>query len=264
MEKENSLTLIEKLAKIRKLCEVITKDAKGYGYKYASLAEIQAKVSAGMDRYRVELKETFIENSIQDKLEHYAKSKVHKDNSTPVLVTEKLDAESFKALVEGTNIDVGRLPFVEYSCEYWFSADVKYTWVNLDNPEEKEETIWHVTGSSSDPAQAMGSALTYGKRYFYANYFHIALVEDDPDNWRSKQKEAQEAEEKSLAEQTLKLLDEEVKTFLANNPDKRDEVAALIKTFVKNGNYFSIKESSLAGKLLSTFEEKFIKAKAKK
>ena len=41
------LNLYQKLAKIRKMTEVIQKNKRGYNYKYTSIDEILARVTAG-------------------------------------------------------------------------------------------------------------------------------------------------------------------------------------------------------------------------
>ena len=48
-----TMTLVEKLAGIRNMVEVIRKNKSGYNYKYVSEDEILARVTAGMDKYHV-------------------------------------------------------------------------------------------------------------------------------------------------------------------------------------------------------------------
>lgn len=50
---EEKINLYQKLAKIRKMAEVIQKNKKGYGYTYVSEDVILAKVTAGMEKYGV-------------------------------------------------------------------------------------------------------------------------------------------------------------------------------------------------------------------
>lgn len=49
------LNLQQKLAKIRKMTEVIQKNKKGFNYRYTSIDEILARVTAGMNKYNVSL-----------------------------------------------------------------------------------------------------------------------------------------------------------------------------------------------------------------
>ena len=57
------LTLIQKLAKIRELADAVTKDKQGYGYTYADITDILAKVTAGMKKYGVSLIPSIVPNT---------------------------------------------------------------------------------------------------------------------------------------------------------------------------------------------------------
>ena len=50
---EEKLNLIQKLAKIRSIADVVSKDKKGYNYTYADITSILAKITAGMKKYGV-------------------------------------------------------------------------------------------------------------------------------------------------------------------------------------------------------------------
>ena len=52
---EENLNLYQKLAKIRKIVDVVTKQKSGFKYTYADINEILAKVKGGMERYGVSL-----------------------------------------------------------------------------------------------------------------------------------------------------------------------------------------------------------------
>ncbi len=52
---EEILNLQQKLAKIRKMTEVIQKNKKGFNYRYTSIDEILARVTAGMNKHNVSL-----------------------------------------------------------------------------------------------------------------------------------------------------------------------------------------------------------------
>ncbi len=63
-----------------------------------------------------------------------------------------------------------------------------YTWINAENPEEREIVSFAYYGQqSNDLAQAYGSALTYRERYFLLKYFGIPTDGDDPDKKRREQ-----------------------------------------------------------------------------
>jgi hypothetical protein len=57
---------------------------------------------------------------------------------------------------------------------------MRFTWVDIETGE-KDENLFGSNGQN-DWDKGVGSALTYGERYFLLKYFHIATDEDDIDN----------------------------------------------------------------------------------
>ena len=101
-------------------------------------------------------------------------------------------------------------------------AAVTYVWVNNDNPKETLEVPWYVVGSQQDPAQALGSGLTYGLRQFLTQFFQIATLDDeDPDSWRSKQQSAEETEDRLVAEKIVEQIHELVTKHLESHPEDK-------------------------------------------
>lgn len=223
------MNLHEKLAKIRKGTEVIQKNKSGYGYKYVSIDEILSYVTAGMNKYGVSLIPSFDDGTTVEPYS-YIKMKTQKD---------------------GTRVEDNITEFLALS-------KVTYTWINNDNPEETISVPWFISGSQTDPSQAMGSALTYGLRYFLMNFFQIAAPEDDPDSWRSRQKEAEDAEEKAAAKKIIETFDSKIKVYLSEHQDKAEESKKFVMRYVKNGNYLSITDPVLAAKMLNEFENTFL------
>ncbi len=226
---EQALNIYQKLAKIRKQVEVIQKNKSGYGYKYVSEDEILAKISAFMDKYSLSLIPSVVSSS----------STVSPYNTKKTRSTK--DGQIYE---ENVN-------------EVLVSADMVFTWVNNDNPQERVDVPWILVGHQSDGSQSFGSGLSYAMRYFLLKFFNIATPDDDPDKWRSKQRAAGVAEDKMIAEQIIQTVDETIKAFLAENQGKADDVKKFVSKYVKGGNYFTITESVLASKLLSDFKETF-------
>ena len=224
---EQNLNIYQKLAKIRKQVEVIQRNKKGYGYTYVSEDEILAKISGFMDKYSLSLIPSVIHSSAVVTPYHTKKTKstnkgeIYEENVNEVLV----------------------------------SADMVFTWVNNENPNERVDVPWILVGHQSDGSQSFGSGLSYAMRYFLLKFFNIATPDDDPDKWRSKQKAAGAAEDKMIAEEIIASFDTMVKEFLASNQDKTEEVKKFVAKYVKGGNYFAITESVLASKLLADFKE---------
>lgn len=226
---EQNLNIYQKLAKIRKQVEVIQRNKKGYGYTYVSEDEILAKISGFMDKYSLSLIPSVIHSSAVVTPYHTKKTKstnkgeIYEENVNEVLV----------------------------------SADMVFTWVNNENPNERVDVPWILVGHQSDGSQSFGSGLSYAMRYFLLKFFNIATPDDDPDKWRSKQKAAGAAEDKMIAEEIIASFDTMAKEFLASNQDKTEEVKKFVAKYVKGGNYFAITESVLASKLLADFKETF-------
>lgn len=172
------LNLYQKLAKIRKQVEVVQKNKSGYGYKYVTDDELLAKITVGMDKYGVSLVPNIVPGTLRVEPYTYKKTKRDKNGSYEETVNE------FTAV-----------------------CDMAYVWVNNDNPEETVTVSWSMVGQQSDASQCLGSGLTYSMRYFLLKYFNVATPDDDPDNWRSKQKATEAAEDKALAEQIINTLD---------------------------------------------------------
>ena len=229
MADQQNLNIYQKLAKIRKQVEVIQRNKKGYGYTYVSEDEILAKISGFMDKYALSLIPSVVHNSSivspysTKKTKSTNKGEIYEENVNEVLV----------------------------------SADMVFTWVNNENPEERVDVPWILVGHQSDGSQSFGSGLSYAMRYFLLKFFNIATPDDDPDKWRSKQRAAGAAEAKMIAEEIISSFDTLVKDYLASNPDKAEEVKKFVAKYVKGGNYFAITESVLASKLIADFKETF-------
>ena len=224
-----TMTLIEKLAAIQDLVDVVKKDKKGFNYKYVDINEILAKVKGGMKSYRVSL--------------------------IPIIVPETSDVQQLT--VVNTKFDKQGNMYEQTSTEMLVTFDMLFKWINNDNPEEVIEVPWFIAGSQADPSQALGSGLKYGKRQFLVNYFHIAEEEGDIEQYRKKQKEAEEQQDIEVASSIIAEVDKLVKQYLADNADKRDEVLKFISKYIKGSNYLKIKEPALAAKLLEDFKNTY-------
>lgn len=228
---ENKLNLIQKLAKIRAISDVVSKEKRGFNYNYADITTILANITAGMKKYGVSLIPSIVPGT----------------------------AEVTQNVVVNTKIDKTGKTYEQKITEMLVKADMIFKWVNDENPEEFIEVPWFVTGSQGDPSQALGSGLTYCTRYFLTNFFEIAQSDSDVDTYRSKQKEAEASEDKAIAEEIIAQFDGLLKTYLADNPKKADDVKKFISKYAKNANYFAIKEPNLAAKLMADFKSTYMK-----
>lgn len=71
----------------------------------------------------------------------------------------------------------GKMPYDK--TEMFTAVDMRFTWIDVDSGE-KDENVFHANGMNAWD-KGLGSALTYGERYFLLKFFHIATDEDDVD-----------------------------------------------------------------------------------
>lgn len=221
------LNIYQKLAKIRKQVEIMKKDTKAYGYFYTKEEDILAKITVFMEKYNLSLIPGIVPGTTVVSPYTYKKTKV----------TNKGDI------------------YEENVNEVLVSSDTTWTWVNNDNPAEQITVPWAMVGQQADASQSFGSGLTYSSRYFLLKYFNVATSNDDPDHFRSKQKAAEAEEEKLVTDTLIEEIDKVIKEYLGANPDKKDGVKKLVTKYVKTGDYFAIKESALAAKLLDDIKQ---------
>ena len=231
---EERLNLTQKLAKIRAISDVVSKEKRGYNYTYADITTILAKITAGMKRYNVSLVPKIV------------------PNSTTVQ----------QQVTRNTKFDKTGKSYESVTTEMLVCADMVFTWID-DETGEYLDVPWFVTGSQSDPSQALGSGLTYCTRYFLTSFFQIAQADSDVDAYRTKQKVAAAAEDKAISEEIIKEFDNALRQFLADNPDKGDEIKKFITRYIRSGDYFKITEPALASKLLNDFNEKYVSKEEK-
>ena len=79
----------------------------------------------------------------------------------------------------------------DYKTKYGEKSEIlskvmmRFTWIDSDTGET-DVNMFGANGQN-DWEKGLGSALTYGERYFLLKYFHIATDEDDIDNPHRKQ-----------------------------------------------------------------------------
>lgn len=222
MSEEKNLNIFQKLLAIQNMAGVLAKNKAGYNFKYASEDEVLAKITAGMQQYNLALIPSIVQGTF---------------TVTPIQYM-KYDKKANKEIPVNENI---------------VSADMIYTWVNCDNPNEQVEVPWTMTGQMSDSSQAFGGALTYCNRYFLLKSFQIATVDDDPDNYRSKQKEAAEYEKseaiKDKKNETLELMKQKI-----NEGFEKNKLFDFYKGITGNKNPNAINDVEVLEKGLSALK----------
>lgn len=230
-----TMNIYQKLAKIRKPVEILQKNKSGYGYKYVTEDLILSKITGLMGKLGVSLVPKIVKETMKVEPYAYIKTKVAKNGQ----------------------------PYEERVNEILVSCDMEWHWINNENPEDRVIVPWAMVGQQSDASQAFGSGLSYASRYFMLKYFNVATSDDDPDNWRSLQKEAEESEDRAIAEQIIDQVHQIVTTYLESNPKDRQSVVSIVKKYAKSKsgkvsvNYYDIKDPVTASNLLNEITEKF-------
>ncbi len=181
--KIESLNIHKKLLKIAEAAGVLQRTKTGYNYKYVPEEEIQAKVTGAMQQYGVMLYNQILPGTL---------------TITP-RVYDRITTDR-KGVTKTTHVN-----------EVIVSAETLYTWVNVDNPDEKIEVPWIIIGQMEDASQAFGAANTYCNRYFLMKSLQLATTEADPDEYRSKQQESADYEKNKIAQEDQEALQVAIK-----------------------------------------------------
>lgn len=237
-----TMNIYQKLAKIRKPVEVLQKNKSGYGYKYVTEDVILSKITGLMDKLGVSLVPNIVKGTTVVEPYGYSKTKSTKDGK---IYEEKVN-------------------------EILIHCDMEWHWVNNENPDDRVVVPWAMVGQQSDASQAFGSGLSYASRYFMLKYFNVATSDDDPDNWRSAQKEAENAENREIASQIIERVHTIVTNYLEENPNDKTAVIEVVKKYAKtkggkaSANYYDIEDPVVASSLLDEVTDKFTKTDKEK
>ncbi len=135
-------SIYKKLLEIQKHIDSFTKDTRGHGFSYASGSQVLNKIRPIMNEQGLILKQ------------------------------EVLSAEN-------TRIDYTTASGKDKS-EILTNAQMLFTWIDTDTGE-KDESKFYASGMNGWE-QGLGSALTYGERYFLLKFFHVPTDGDDVDS----------------------------------------------------------------------------------
>lgn len=228
------MNLVQKLAKIRAISDVAKKDKRGYNYTYTDITQILANVTAGMKKHSVSLIPSIVPGTAS--------------------VTQNV-INNVKVLKDSSRLETT-------TTEMLFCAEMIFSWINDDDPSEKIDVPWFATASMSDASQSLGSAMTYTMRQFLTSYFQIAQSDNDVDAYRSKQREAEEAEKRMVADSITDQIMDMINSHLATNPEDRDDIIVIVKKYAKDkgkpsSNPKVIKDSAIAADLMQELKEKY-------
>lgn len=135
--------IYQKLHQIQQSVRGLGKDKSGGQYQYVSGSKLLPVVREKMDELGVLLKQEVI--AIENTRQDYT---VGRDNRPKSEIHSKVS--------------------------------MRFTWIDVETGE-KDENLFAANGQN-DWEKGLGSAITYGERYFLLKYFHIPTDEDDCDN----------------------------------------------------------------------------------
>lgn len=231
MAMTKDMTLHQKILKIADMAGVLQKSKSGYSYKYVPEEDIQAKVTAGLQKYGIMLYNSITPGTLK----------------VMPITYEKYDT---------------KLKINKPVNEVIVFADMTYTWVNADNPEERVETTWAFVGQMEDAAMAMGAGLTYANRYYLMKQLQLATTESDPDNYRSKQKAAEVYEEETAAKEAAERLAKKIKevvdagtSLIKAGLDREAMMKIVAQHNFGNGNPSSIQSIEVCDQVLAALKD---------
>lgn len=231
------MNLMQKIEKVRASVGGVLKQTKsGYGYNYTPEEEILLKINKEMGKQHLSLFPSIVPQTMTVTPYSYKKTKYDKANKK----------------------------YYEETCnEVLIQADMVFTWVDNDNPEDKLDVPFALVGQQSDASQCFGSGLTYTNRYFLLKFFNIATTNDDPDDLKAKKaREAAESEARALKE-VVNQIDTLIKNKItdSNKTEVSDICAKVIDKTDKNGkpvvNYKAINDMDRAIALLEALNNFF-------
>jgi hypothetical protein len=156
---EQKLNIYQKLLTIQKKINGLGKDKTAMGYKYVTGDKVLGEIKPLMNDLGLLLKQEII--SIENQKTDYKVSLFQNQETKEWNGKPKIEILS--------------------------KVMMKFTWVDSETGE-KDENLFGANGMN-DFDKGVGSALTYGERYFLLKYFHIATDEDDIDNPDRKKEE---------------------------------------------------------------------------
>lgn len=139
-------TLVEKLIQLRKKVPYIKKEQKQYiKFPVVSSETVLTEFNTHMNELNIYLKTEVLNKTIERQ---------------KIGVSEKTKKDIFSYLV---------------------TLDMKYTWINGDNPSEREEVTFSAIADDENSSYAYGQALTYAEKTFFMKEFNIPADDVDPD-----------------------------------------------------------------------------------
>ena len=169
---ESKIKLYGKLQQIQESVKGLSKDKKSHNYDYVTGNKLLSFIKPLMDEHKLILKQEVTE-----------------------LTNERQDYKVWdKYLKEWKD-----------KSEILSKVIMRFTWVDCETGET--DVNMFAANGQNDWEKGLGSALTYGERYFLLKFFHIATDEDDIDN-PNRKPEPKQVDSESLYPELKRLFQE--------------------------------------------------------
>ncbi len=146
------MNIYQKLLEVRKAIPYLQKESQGHQYQYVGSSQVLAAVRQQLDDLGL-----------------YLETRVKSHN-----------------VREETTENKDKYGNLKKTTTYFTELDIEYTWVNVDNPDEKITIPFYGQGVDKAGEKGVGKALTYAEKYFMLKQFNIATDQDDPDRFQEK------------------------------------------------------------------------------
>jgi len=205
---ENTKNLFQRLAEVRKECNFIKKENVGSNLKYKAVSSDMV-LSA-------------INNSI---------------NTNGLFLMTEIVKETLSK-------EVKKNDFNKEVTHCTSELEIKYTWVNIDKPEDQVSIKWSCSAVNTDPAKANGAALTYSEKYFILKFFNMVSSENeklDPD--------CQAVPDEKPSKPVSKIVEpskkQDSKVTDIQKPSTKDKIIAILDDLIKTPDTFLERVSAL-------------------
>jgi len=186
------MEIYKKLLNIQKQVKGLSKDKKSHNYDYVTGNKLLSFIKPIMDEQGLILKQEVlsIENTRQD---YHVWDKWAKDNEGKTVGDWKPKSEILSKVM------------------------MRFTWIDTETGD-KDENLFGANGQN-DWEKGLGSALTYGERYFLLKFFHIPTDADDIDNPERKPHEGNSGPNSQptnqIGEKEIKIIKAKVSAILS-------------------------------------------------
>lgn len=137
----------------------IKQDKEGHKYNYVSSEKLIPIIKAKLVEYRLRCNHGYLQTK-----------------GGAIGYEKKVDSQTInkkdRTITEETQRDT------------WFFTEGihKFTWINIDNPEEIFIEEIFGAGENTSPSKACGSGMTYNKRRYFLETFYFSTGDEDPDS----------------------------------------------------------------------------------